>query len=186
MNSGSTSPMRLPAAVKRRAARVRIALFDVDGVLTDGRLYYSDSGQEMKAFSVKDGMGLRLLREAGIKCGLVTARKSALVEARARDLQLHYAFQGVRDKLKVVDEVLAELKLGYDELLYMGDDLVDLAVLQRAGLAVSVPDADPLAISAAHYVTTRGAGAGAVREVAELVLRAQGRYADLVAQFTSP
>ena len=185
MKKNLLPPLRVPAGIKRRAERVRIALFDVDGVLTDGRLYYSDNGQEMKAFSVKDGTGLRLLREAGIKCGLVTARKSALVEARARDLQLHFAFQGVHNKLKVVDEVLAELGMSYDDLLYMGDDLVDLAVLQRAGLAVSVPDADPLAIAAAHYVTTRAAGRGAVREVAELVLRVQGSYADLIAGFTA-
>ena len=177
-----TTP-RLPSDLKRRAAAIKIALFDVDGVMTDGRLYYSDSGIEMKAFSVKDGAGLRLLRDAGLKIGLVTARKSALVEQRAKDLSLHYAFQGVHDKLRVVEDLLQELQLPWEALLYMGDDLVDLPVLRRAGLAVSVPGGAQQAKDLAHYVTHTPAGEGAVREVCEWLLTAQGNLDGLLAPY---
>jgi 3-deoxy-D-manno-octulosonate 8-phosphate phosphatase (KDO 8-P phosphatase) len=175
--------IRLAAAIKRRAAKIKLAFFDVDGTLTDGTLFYGPDGGETKAFSVKDGAGLALLRQGGIKLAIITARKSAAVEHRARDLGVHYTLQGVKDKLQAYEELLAELQLPHEAASYMGDDWVDLPPMRRAGLAVAVPDAAPAVLQAAHYVTQAAAGHGAARELADMILMAQELDEALLAPF---
>lgn len=173
----------LDAELIGRLQPLKLMVFDVDGVLTDGRLYYSDSGAEMKAFNTQDGQGIRLLRDAGIKLAIITARRSDMVDRRARDLGMHYCFQGVEAKLRAFTEVIDELKLEPVQAGYMGDDLLDLPVLGRAGFAATVPAACAEVRSRSHYVTIRTGGNGAVREVCELILRGQGVYERLVAEY---
>ena len=166
-----------------RILPLKLMAFDVDGILTDGRLYYSDSGSELKSFHTRDGQGMRLLREAGLKIALITARRSDLVERRARDLGVHFCLQGIEAKRQAFGEVLDELKLGPEQAGYMGDDLLDLPVLSHAGFAATVPSATGEVKAQCHYVSTLPGGDGAVREVCELILRGQGSYARLVAEY---
>ncbi|MFZ5557911.1 MAG: KdsC family phosphatase [Pseudomonadota bacterium] len=163
------------AALLDRAAAIRLAAFDVDGVLTDGRLYYSDSGEETKAFSSLDGHGLKLLMGENIQVALITARTSRLLEARARNLGVGLLFQGCADKAAVFHELMRDLGLSPEQASYMGDDVVDLPVLRLAGLALTVPEAPVAVRRAAHHVTRRSGGRGAVREACELLLLAQDR-----------
>lgn len=158
-----------------RARRVRLAVFDVDGVLTDGRLWLSDDGRETRAFNVRDGLGLKLLRGAGIEVAIISARRSRLVENRMSELGVPHVMQGQRDKAAAFDELLENLGLGPESAAFTGDDLPDLPVMQRAGLSVAVADAHAAVISRAHWVTRSPGGAGAVREVCDLVLSAQGK-----------
>ena len=166
-----------------RLQPLRLMAFDVDGILTDGRLYFSDDGAEFKSFHTLDGQGMKMLRDAGIKLALITSRRSALVERRARDLGVHYCYQGVAAKRDTLDEILGELKLLPAQAGYMGDDLLDLGALARAGFAATVPAAPTAVRSRAHYVTNAAGGAGAVREVCELILGAQGLLDGLVAEY---
>jgi len=171
--------------VMDNASRVRVAAFDVDGILTDGRLYYTDSGEEIKAFHVQDGHGIKMLSESGITVAIITSRTSRVVENRARDLGIEFLFQGVANKLETLCDLLRRLQIDMQAASYMGDDLIDLPVLRRCGFAASVPDAPAVVRKHAHYVTRAAGGCGAVREFAELVMRAQGtldaRYADYLA-----
>lgn len=157
-------------------ANLRLMGFDIDGVMTDGRLWYSPRGDEMKAFFVRDGLGLKMLEQSGVKVAIITGRDSPIVAERARDLGIGLVRQGVKDKRAVMAEMLAGLSLSFEEAGYMGDDVVDLAVMAACGFAASVPDGHPLARQRAHYVALAPAGAGAVREVCELILRAQGNW----------
>ena len=166
-----------------RLQPLRLMAFDVDGVLTDGRLYFSDDGAEFKSFHTLDGQGMTMLRDAGIKLALITSRRSTLVERRARDLGVHFCYQGVATKRDTLDEILGELKLLPAQAGYMGDDLLDLGALTRAGFAATVPAAPAAVRSRAHYVTSAAGGAGAVREVCELILTAQGLLDGLVAEY---
>jgi 3-deoxy-D-manno-octulosonate 8-phosphate phosphatase (KDO 8-P phosphatase) len=161
-------------SVVDRARRVRVAAFDVDGILTDGRLYYTDSGEEIKAFNVQDGHGIKMLRESGIAVAVITSRSSRLVEKRAQDLGIEFLYQGVVNKLDAMSELLKRLGMDWQSASYMGDDVIDLPVLRRCGLAVSVPEAPVIVRRHAHYVTGLRGGRGAVREFAEWVLQAQG------------
>lgn len=163
------------AALLNRAAAIRLAAFDVDGVLTDGRLYYADSGEETKAFSTLDGHGLKLLMGESIRVALITARRSRLLEARARNLGVELLFQGCTDKASTLAGLLRDLGLAATQASYMGDDVVDLPALRLAGLALTVPEAPAAVRRAAHHVTRHGGGRGAVREACELVLLAQDR-----------
>lgn len=159
------------------AARIkplRLVAFDVDGVLTDGGLYLSDSGEEFKRFNSLDGHGLKMLKASGVELAIITGRTSRCVELRAKNLGITRLYQGVEDKLAVMQSLLADLKLAPEAAAFMGDDVVDLPVLRRVGLALSVPDAPQLVRDHAHYVSQRDAGHGAVREVCELILGAQG------------
>jgi len=159
------------------AARIRplrLIAFDVDGVLTDGGLYLSDSGEEFKRFNTLDGHGLKMLKASGVELAIITGRTSKCVELRARNLGITRLHQGVEDKLAVMQALLAELKLAPDAAAFMGDDVVDLPVMRRVGLALSVPGAPQIVRDHAHYVSQRDAGHGAVREVCELILGAQG------------
>jgi 3-deoxy-D-manno-octulosonate 8-phosphate phosphatase (KDO 8-P phosphatase) len=157
--------------------------FDVDGILTNGQLLYTDEGTEIKAFDTRDGLGFKLLREAGIKLAIITARRSELVERRARELGVHFCYQGSEAKLSAFQEILTELKLDGAQAGYMGDDLVDLPVLIRAGFAATVPEAVDAVRERCHYVTSRSGGRGAVREVCEMILRAQGHFDRALAEY---
>lgn len=159
--------------VFERARPIRLMIFDVDGVLTDGRIYYSDSGDEMKAFSTLDGHGIRMLMTSGVGIALLTGRRSDVVGHRARNLGIDKVLQGVDDKRSAFLALAASLELDPGQCGYMGDDVVDLPVLTRCGFSVSTREAPEIVRRHAHFVATRPAGAGAVREVCETVMRAQ-------------
>lgn len=166
--------MTRATGLKARARRVRVAAFDVDGVLTDGRLYYTDSGEELKAFSVLDGHGMKMLAEAGVAVAIITSRKSKLVQRRARDLGIEHLYQGVGAKREAMTHLLKKLNRDWDAASYMGDDVIDLPVMTRCALAASVPNAHALVRRHAHYVTRAAGGHGAVREFCECLMQAQG------------
>jgi 3-deoxy-D-manno-octulosonate 8-phosphate phosphatase (KDO 8-P phosphatase) len=157
-----------------RAKAVKLAIFDVDGVLTDGRLYMTDAGEEIKAFNSLDGHGLKMLRASGVRLAIITGRTSKLVAVRAEQLQFDRWLQGAQDKLAAYSQLLQEFGLTAEATAYMGDDVVDLPVMRRAGFAATVPGASDLVRSHAHYVTQARGGEGAVREVSELIMSAQG------------
>ena len=157
-----------------RAKNIRVAAFDVDGVLTDGTLYFADSGEELKAFNVRDGHGMKMLKDSGVALAIITSRSSRSLEARARNLGIDLLFQGAADKLAAFQELLGRCGVGADACAYAGDDVVDLPVLKRCGLAVSVPGSPALVRRHAHYVTRARGGNGAAREICELILHAQG------------
>lgn len=160
--------------LSERIKPLRLIAFDVDGVLTDGGLYLSDSGEEFKRFNSLDGHGLKMLKASGMELAIITGRTSKCVEMRAKNLGITRLYQGVEDKLAAMQSLLAELKLAPEAAAFMGDDLVDLPVMRRVGLALSVPAAPQLVRDHAHYVSQREAGHGAVREVCEMILGAQG------------
>jgi len=164
-----------PADALERASRVRLMVFDVDGVLTDGKLWYGPHGDTLKAFHVRDGMGLRLLAESGIALALLTSRRSEAVALRAAELRIEHVLQGSDPKHAPFAALLAQLGVPPDHAGYMGDDLVDLPVLRRCGFACAPAGAPEAVQRHAHYVTSTAAGAGAAREVCEFVLRAQGK-----------
>lgn len=166
--------------MRERAARVRMLVLDVDGVLTDGRVMYDDEGREIKSFDVKDGHGLRLLMRAGIEVVLLSGRPSGAVEYRAQELGIREVFLACTDKGAVLQELLRRKGLSPQEVCCVGDDLVDLPLFQEVGLAVAVANAAPELKARAHYVTNRPGGRGAVREVCELILKAQGRWEELI------
>jgi 3-deoxy-D-manno-octulosonate 8-phosphate phosphatase (KDO 8-P phosphatase) len=169
--------------VKTRAQRVRLAAFDVDGVLTDGALYYTDAGEEFKAFNVQDGHGIKMLQESGVVVAIITSRKSKLVEHRARNLGIEHLYQGVENKRDAMDALLQRIGLDWSAASYMGDDVIDLPVLRRCGFAASVPEAPALVREQAHYVTRTGGGRGAVREFSEFVMHAQGTLDAALARY---
>jgi 3-deoxy-D-manno-octulosonate 8-phosphate phosphatase (KDO 8-P phosphatase) len=158
-----------------KARNLRLMGFDVDGVLTDGTLYFSSQGDEMKAFSSLDGHGLKMLASAGVKLAIITGRRSRAVELRAANLGIELLLQGVEDKRAAMTELLAGQGMTLAEAGYMGDDIVDLPVLRACGFSATVPDGHALVRRQVDYVARAGAGRGAVREVCELILQAQGR-----------
>jgi 3-deoxy-D-manno-octulosonate 8-phosphate phosphatase (KDO 8-P phosphatase) len=160
--------------IYNRARNIRVAAFDVDGVLTDGALYYADSGEELKAFDVRDGHGLRMLKDSGLAVALITSRNSRCVAERARNLGIELLFQGATDKLAAFQELLGRCGAEAAACAFVGDDAVDLPVLRRCGLAVAVADAPAPIRREAHYVTRARGGRGAAREVCELILYARG------------
>lgn len=157
-----------------RARRVRLAIFDVDGVLTDGAIYLTRNGEELKAFNILDGLGLKMLAKSGVALALISGRKSSALALRAKETGIRHVLQGIGDKLDAYHGLLRRLKLAEEETSFMGDDLPDLPVLRRCGLALSVPDAPEIVRSHAHYVTEAPGGRGAVREACEFLMRAQG------------
>lgn len=171
---------RIPAALRARAAAVRLLACDVDGVLTDGKLHFyqaADGIVEGKSFSILDGFGIRLLQETGVAVALITGRNSGLVARRAQELGIRHVAQGVADKKVAWNALLAELSLQPEQSAFMGDDWPDLGVIRACGLGVSVPNAPELVRQHAHYVTAAAGGAGAVRETCELIMAAQGTLA---------
>ena len=163
-----------------KAKRIRLAIFDVDGVLTDGSLYLTDGGEEIKAFNSLDGHGMKMLRNSGVELAIITGRTSRCVELRAKNLGIELLYQGAADKVQVFNALLAARRLDATAVSYMGDDLVDLPVLRRCGLALTVPDAPLLVKQHADYVSKARGGHGATREVCELIMHAQDT---LVRQF---
>ena len=167
-----------------RARRVRLVLLDVDGVLTDGKIVVHADGTESKTFDIRDGTGIVLAQKAGVRVGLLSARQSGATTERANQLRITIVRQGALDKLTTYESLLAELGLDDEEVAFMGDDLLDLPVLGRVGLAAAPADAVDVVRSRVHWVSARRGGDGAVRELAELVLKAQDRWLALVAEWT--
>lgn len=157
-----------------RAQKIKLVIFDVDGVMTDGTLYLADDGQEYKGFNSLDGHGLKMLKGTGVELAIITGRSSRVVENRAKNLGITIIHQGAHDKLAVYESLCSELNLHCDETAFMGDDVVDLPVMRRAGLAITVPAAPEIVKAHSQYTTTRAAGHGAVREACEFLMRAQG------------
>ena len=166
-----------------RAAKIELLLLDVDGVLTDGSILYTDDGTELKRFHVRDGSGLKLWHAAGKRSAIVSGRKSPAVERRAAELGIASVFQGCAEKLPVFGVLLTETELRAEQVCVVGDDLADLPLMRRAGLAVAVADACAEARAAADYVTTLSGGRGAVRDVVEWLLKLQGSWKKSVGQY---
>ncbi len=158
----------------QRARAIKLVAFDVDGVMTDGTLFLADDGQEYKGFNSLDGHGLKMLKGTGVQLAIITGRSSRVVEHRARNLGIDIVHQGAHDKLVVYEALCRELGIDCAATAYMGDDVVDLPVMRRAGLAITVPAAPELVKAHSHYTTVREAGRGAVREACEFLMRAQG------------
>lgn len=166
-----------------RARQVRLALFDVDGVLTDGRLIFTADGEEIKAFYSRDGHGLKLLMEAGIEVGVITARSSPAVAHRMRNLGIPHVFQGQQDKRATYLELIERLGLTHEQVAYMGDDVIDLPILSRVGLAATVQDAPGIVKRHCHWIAEHGGGQGAVRDLCDLILEAQGKLDALLERY---
>ncbi len=171
---------------KGRAKAIKLVVFDVDGVLTDGSLYLGDDGQEYKAFNARDGHGMTMLRHAGIVMGVITGRRSEVVRIRMESLGVDYLYQGQRDKRPAYQALRDASGLADAQIAYVGDDVVDLPVMRQVGLAIAVADAHPLVIEHCHWRTRLAGGRGAVREVCEGLLEAQGRLDSLLASYLNP
>ncbi len=157
-----------------RAKEIKLLALDVDGVLTDGRIYISDKGEECKAYNIRDGLGMKLLQECGIKIALISGRNSPSAQARAQDIGIALLYQGVDDKVAVFESLMREFELQPQQTAFMGDDVVDLPAMRRAGFALTVADAPPVVKERAHFVTRSVGGHGAVREACEFIMQAQG------------
>ena len=166
-----------------KAKEVKLLLLDVDGILTDGTIIYTHEGNEIKAFHTRDGLGIRLLQEAGVEVGLITARESEAVTRRAQDLDMKHVFQKTRNKLAVYEQLTKELGLQASEVGYMGDDWLDLPLLVRVGFSATVADAVPEVKEVAHYTTKRKGGRGAVREICDLILEAKEMHGALLEKY---
>jgi 3-deoxy-D-manno-octulosonate 8-phosphate phosphatase (KDO 8-P phosphatase) len=174
---------RVAPDVLARARAVRLVILDVDGVLTDGRIIYGTAGMELKAFDVRDGHGVKMFHRAGLRTAILTGRTSEVVARRAEELGIADVVQNARDKLAAYRELLARHALADAQVACVGDDVTDLPLFTRAGLAVAVPGAGPETRAAAHYVTRRAGGRGAVREVLDLILKAQGLWDEVLARY---
>ncbi len=166
-----------------RIANIKLVIVDNDGVMTDGRIIYGDYGDELKFFDVQDGFGITLLKRAGIKIVMISGKKSRINKRRAKELQFDEIFQNAFDKLKVYEKMLKKYKLAAGEVCYVGDDLIDIPPMKRVGLAVAVHNAVPDVKSIAHVVTERSGGRGAVREVVDLILKSQGKWAQVTEKY---
>jgi 3-deoxy-D-manno-octulosonate 8-phosphate phosphatase (KDO 8-P phosphatase) len=185
--------MSKPKSAKARAKKIKLLLFDVDGVLTDGKLFLfpvpatGQSGQqivvEAKGFHAQDGAGISIARIAGLKTGLITRRNSDTVALRARDLRLEHVHQGSQDKLRVFRQILADEGLSASEIAFVGDDVIDLPVMRNCGFSVAVANARPEVKDEAHYVTPHAGGDGALRDVIEFILKAQGKWKQAVESY---
>ena len=172
--------------LEQRLAKVELLLLDVDGVLTDGRVVIDDHGTESKFFDVRDGHGLKMLQRMGVDVGLVTGRRSRVVELRAAELGIDEVHQRVKNKLAVVRQILTRRELAPRLVAYMGDDVVDLPVMLQVGVAITVGDAPEYVRERAHWVTTAAGGRGAVREVCEAILKARGRWDEATLRYFQP
>ncbi|HXE08691.1 MAG TPA: HAD hydrolase family protein [Acidobacteriaceae bacterium] len=184
-----TSPA--PLSAEDRARRIKVLIFDVDGVLTDGQLYFlpqtnpdgSQSGIEFKGFTAHDGLGITLARLGGLRVGLITKRESATVAIRARDLKLEFVYQGQSYKMNAVNDILQRVGITIEELAYVGDDVVDLSVMRVCGLAIATANARPQVKAAAHYITPNPGGQGAGRDAIDFILAAQGKLDRVIETF---
>lgn len=177
--------MKLTANAEEKARGIRLVLLDVDGVLTDGRLTYQEDGKELKTFHALDGMGIRLAQQAGIEIGVITGRRSGAVEHRCKELGMTEIHQGNWRKLPILEEILARRGLSLEQVAFVGDDLPDLAVLRRVGLAVTVADARPEVLEVADASSERKGGCGAVREILEALIKAQGKWEPILSSYES-
>jgi 3-deoxy-D-manno-octulosonate 8-phosphate phosphatase (KDO 8-P phosphatase) len=166
-----------------RAKKIKLVIFDVDGVMTDGGLTIGDDGQEYKTFNTQDGLGMKLLKQSGVQMAIITGRTSNVVKQRAESTGVAHFYQGVDDKLAAFNDLMNKLNVRAEEVAFMGDDVVDMPPMLRCGLAISVPDAPESVKSRAHYVTLKAGGHGAVREVCELIMQAQGTLEAQLAPF---
>ena len=169
--------------LEQRIAPIQLILCDVDGVLTDGRLSFDNQGIETKSFHVRDGMGIKLWQQSGNRFGLLTARSSHIVKVRAAELGVDLIRQGFSDKLPIAQQVFSELQLAPEQVCYVGDDLTDLQVITHVGLGVAVADAAAEVRDAADHITTTRGGAGAVRELIEMILKAQNRWSEVIRKY---
>ena len=170
-------------SVQDKARQLRLMAFDIDGVMTDGKLYFSPRGDEMKTFFSRDGLGLKMLARAGIKLAIITGRDSPIVTQRAQNLGIERVYQGVEDKRAVMAQILEGERLDFSQGGYMGDDVVDLAVMRACGFSATVPDGHPSVKQIADYVASAPAGSGAVREVCEFILQAHGKWDAVLAAY---
>ncbi len=182
MNAATDSSTASAAA---RASNVRLMIFDVDGILTDGSLHFGAEGEVIKTFNVLDGHGIKLLQQSGVATAIISARQSPIVLRRATDLGIQHVFQGIHDKRSAFQQLLAQTNIAADACGFIGDDVIDLPILSRVGFAASVPNAHPEVRSRVHYVTQAGGGRGAARELCDFILRAQGNYEAAMAPYLS-
>ncbi len=171
--------------IQQRAKRIKLVIFDVDGVLTDGSLFIGDDGQEYKSFNSKDGHGMVMLQQQGVKIGIITGRTSEVVKKRMAGLGIEHVFQGKKHKLPAYQQLRDELQLADEEIAYVGDDVVDLPVMTQVGLAIAVQDAHAFTRQHAHWTTPSGGGRGAAREVCELIMQAQGSLQSTLESYLS-
>lgn len=162
-----------------KAKKIKLLLLDVDGVLTDGRIVYDSKGRDLKFFDVHDGLGVYLLKKAGIPTVLITARGSKAIKPRARDMRVEAIFSDISPKSAVIDKILKRFKVTLDEICFVGDDLVDLCLMKKVGFAIAVFNACPEIKTLAHYITLREGGRGAIREVVEIILKAKGKWQEV-------
>ncbi len=174
------------SSIERRAAHVKLLLMDCDGVLTDGRLWLRDDGDEQKSFHVRDGLGLDLWHRAGLKAGIISGRISSALERRAKGLGIEYVRQGSENKTKDFEELLRLAGVEENEVAYVGDDLNDIPLMLRSEFAVAVSDAAEETRAVSHLVTQAAGGSGAIREAVEFILKAQGRWAEVTAKYVKP
>jgi len=165
------------------AADIKLLVLDVDGVMTDGKLYFSNNGEEIKAFNTMDGLGLKMLQNAGIKVALITGRQSEIVAVRAQNLGIKHVYQGRDDKINILEELLNTLGMEYSQVAYAGDDLPDLACITQVKMGITVPNGHFLVKDAADAITSREGGNGAVREICDWILQAQEKFDDAVSPF---
>ena len=170
------APGEVGQETRERASRIRMVLLDVDGVLTDGRLFMDSGGNEARCFHVRDGHGIRMGQRAGLEFGIVSGRESRVVTDRAAELSITEVHQKIHDKVECVDRMLSRLGVRHEAVCFVGDDMIDIPVMRRVGLAAAPGDAAPEARDAAHFVAAANGGRGAVREVVELLLRASGKW----------
>ena len=182
-NEKKRAPSDEELVLLAKAEPIRLLLLDVDGVLTDGRLYYSDEGVESKAFNTKDGLGIRLVQRAEVKTGIITARQSRLVAKRAEELGMDHIRQGTQNKLEEFKSILDDTGLKPYQVCYMGDDLIDLGLLTRVGLAACPADAVQGVKEVCHFISCHPGGGGAVRETCDLIVQAKGLHEKLAQQF---
>lgn len=166
-----------------KAKKVKLLIMDVDGVLTDGRIVLDEKGNELKFFNVRDGHGIVLLHRIGVLTAIITGRESKVVERRAKELSIPYVFQKVFDKLAVYERIKSELTLSDEDIAYIGDDVVDIPIMRRVGFSVSVSDAHEEVKKIADYVTSKPGGRGAVREVAELIIKSKGLWEEVMSRY---
>lgn len=169
--------------MQEQLKKIKLLLLDVDGILTDGRIIYANDGQEIKAFDVKDGHGLKLVQRAGIRVGIITGRQSQIVIKRAEELGIEFLYQGCRDKLEPYQEILEKSGLVDEQVAYVGDDVVDLPVLTRVGFSATVCDAVEDVKPYVHYIAERPGGRGAVREICDLILKQSGRWQSVAGRY---
>jgi 3-deoxy-D-manno-octulosonate 8-phosphate phosphatase (KDO 8-P phosphatase) len=164
--------------IQEKAKNIELVIFDIDGVMTDGSLFFGDEGEEYKAFNSLDGHGLRMLQECGVKVAIITGRQSNVVKHRMRDLGVSIIYQGYRDKIPAFEALLKEVALNKDQITYVGDDVVDLPIMSQLDFTIAVQNAHPFVKQHAHWITNRSGGRGAVRDVCEFILEAKGLLND--------